>query len=121
MTGNECELIATKKLAQELTSFLIVVKTGSGRKNAQFGRVWRETESREQQAQNVSHFGSGSAAVRMKFIDDQKEHSFGMVWLSQPLPCLFKDVTLNSAHQHNIQHRVIGNQNIRRRLLHIPA
>jgi len=55
----------------------------------------------------------------VQLIDDQMED---VPWiLSEPLHRSFKDRSLGATHQHDVQHRVVGDEDVRRVILHVPA
>jgi hypothetical protein len=41
--------------------------------------------------------------------------------LLEPLPRLVEDHRLDTAHQHDVQHRVVGDEDVRWVILHVPA
>ena len=55
----------------------------------------------------------------MKFVNDQVE-DIGAVGV-EPRPRRVEDGALDVTHQHDIQHAVVGDQDVGRRLLHIEA
>ena len=54
----------------------------------------------------------------MKLIHNEIEQP--VLSVGEPLPGLIKDRRLDDPHQHDVEHRVVGDQNIRRRILHVP-
>ena len=57
----------------------------------------------------------------MQLVNDQRELPFGMTGFMEPLSGLFEDVPLDFSHQHDVEHRIIGNENVRRRVLDVPT
>ncbi len=101
----------------------VVVPTGlqggGGCEHTQLLGVLVEAEAVAEVAQQVGHLGAGRAAVHVEFVEDQGEA--GVRGLLQPLPRGAEDVLLLLAEQHDVQHRVVGDHDVRRRCLHVPA
>ena len=55
----------------------------------------------------------------MEFVDDQRE--VVVRGRFQPRACLLEEVGLQLAHQHHVEHGYVGDEDVRRRLEHVPA
>jgi hypothetical protein len=55
----------------------------------------------------------------MQFVYDKVKYAAGVA--SQPQTRLFKDRRLHAAHEHDIEHGIIRDQDIRRLCLHAPT
>lgn len=92
---------------------------GGSSEHTQLVGVLVETETVAEVAQQVGHLGAGRAAVHVKFVEDEGEARAG--GLLQPLPRGVEDVLLLFAEQHDVQHRVVGDHDVGRCGLHVPA
>ena len=72
-----------------------------------------------QDPEDVRHLCPRGPAVGVKLVDDQVE-DIGAVGV-EPRPRRVEDGALDVTHQHDIQHAVVGDQDVGRRLLHIEA
>src|SRR5262249_16880994 len=73
----------------------------------------------EEYPDQVSDFSSRCTTVCVKFIDHEMKQSGAVSF--KPLTCEIKKWNFHAAHQHDVQHRVVRNEDVRRRILHIPA
>ena len=60
--------------------------------------------------QEESNLGSGSASVEMRLVDDEKEPFLGV--LGEPLPSAIKDWSFQRPHEHVLEHRVVGDEQV---------
>src|SRR6266446_3378269 len=81
--------------------------------------VGGETEAAEKQSEDVRDFGPWCASVGVQLIDDEAKLACGFLRrpraervVCQPAPRLREDVGLDRSHQHNVEHRVISNEDI---------
>ena len=71
----------------------------------------------QEKAQQVGDFGACCAPVQVQFVEHEVKQTSVML---QPLPGRFEDVVVRLPHQHDAQHAVVGDENVRRRILHVP-
>jgi hypothetical protein len=55
----------------------------------------------------------------VKLVDHEVKHMRGI--RCQPLFGLFEDCSLHTSHEHYVEHRVIGDEDVRRMILHVPS
>ena len=68
-------------------------------------------------SKDVSHLSSGCSAVGMKLVDDEVKH-VGRIF--KPAPRSGEYLVFDIAHQHDVQHAVVRDQDVGRSILHIP-
>src|SRR3546814_16100183 len=70
-----------------------------------------------QNPEDVPHLRSGCSAIGMKLVDDEVKH---VGWIFKPAPRRGEYLVLDIAHQHDVQHAVVGDQDVGRSILHVP-
>ena len=89
------------------------------RDDAQLRRVRCQPDPVQKSSQEVTDLRAGGAAVTVKFIDDKVEK---VVFVGrQPSAGGIKDAVLDAPHQHDVQHAVVRDEDVGRRVLHVPA
>jgi hypothetical protein len=71
--------------------------------------LW-DTEAFAQAAKKQANLGSNCAAVEVGFIDHEEE---ALIWMRlKPRPRRVEDWTLEGAHEHVLEHRVVCDEEI---------
>ena len=81
--------------------------------------VGRDPQARSQTAQEERDFRARRAAVQVRLVDDEEELLL-RVGL-QPGPCHVEDRPFQRAHEHVLEHRVVRDEDVRRRGQHLVA
>src|SRR3954469_22755253 len=92
---------------------------GTGGDNSELVRGRREAKSIKKDTNEVRHFCAGCSAVRVQFVDDEVEDVRAI--RLQPTSRLLENLPLDGAHQHDVQHRVVGDQDVGWMVLHVPS
>jgi len=117
--GHDFEAIAApKELLQELLRPVSLVHARGGRQDSELLGRRREAETVEAEAQNVGHFGPRRSPVGVQLVHDKKEDVAGI--LAQPVARLAENHVFDVAHEHDVQHRVVGDEDVGRGILHVP-
>jgi hypothetical protein len=70
-------------------------------------------------SEQIGNLGTRRATVGMKFIDNQMKEV--PIIRREPASRMVENRSLNISHQHDIEHAVVGDEDIRRMILHIPT
>ncbi len=101
--------------------FAVKRKRGARRQNAKLVYLHRivETQTLQKRFDQERHLRSGRTAHKMQFVDD--EEKVGVRIARQPIPRRLEDLVFDLSRQHGAQHRRVGDQDVRRRPLHVPS
>ena len=116
---DNAEVVAPEELAQELPRIIVVVHAGGRGEEGELLGFQRQPQPVQKQTQDVRHFRSRRSAIRVELVHHQKELVGGVGF--QPVARLVEHARLDAPHQHDVQHVVVGYENVGRRILHIPA
>ena len=75
----------------------------------------------QDQSDQVRDFGARRSSVAVKLVDDQGEAAFWESWFMEPPSGLIENGFLELAHEHDVQHAVVRDEDVRRGVLHVPA
>ena len=119
--ANQVEMPVSAKELREvaLRPVFVVAERSAGRENSQLRMFRVQAEPVVQDPEDVRHLRARGPAVGVKFVNDQVE-DVGAVGV-EPSPGHVEDGALDVPHQHDVQHAVVGDQDVGRRLLHIEA
>ena len=69
--------------------------------------------------QDVADLGARRAAIGVQLVDDEMKDVRRIGF--EPLAGQIEDRRLDVPHQHDVQHAVVGDEDVGRRILHVPA
>ena len=110
--------VATEELLQILQPAGVALQRSARRDDSELVGVRGEANPIQQNTQQVGDLGPRRAPVRVQLVYYEKKDVIRR--LGKPRSRLFEDVRFDATHEHDVQHRVVGDQDVGRRVLHIP-
>jgi hypothetical protein len=106
---------STHEPSRELARALTPGEARAGDRDAQLRVTIRpgEVEALQQSTDEQRDLGALSAAIEVRLVEDEEERLVAV--LREPLARLVEDRPLDRPHQHVLEHRVVGDEDVRRR------
>jgi hypothetical protein len=108
---SEAVAVAAEELFEILEPRGAALKRRARRDDTKLIGVRRKTKSIEERTQQICYLRPRRAAVRVQLVHHEMEHA--IVRALQPGAGLIEDGSFDRSHQHDIQHRVIRDQDVR--------
>ena len=94
------------------------IERGAGGNEAHLLRTPDQVQTVKEVAQQIGHLGPRGAAIHVKLVDHHGEHvtAVGV----KPVAGALEEPRIALTQKHDVQHRVVGDQDVRRMHLHVP-
>ena len=103
---------STEELLEVRAATGISLQRGGGSDDPELRRIGGESQSVQEPTQQECHLGPRGPAEGVELVDDEGEHC-GRV-RGEPFLRLLEDLLLMLAHEHHVEHRVVGDEDVGR-------
>src|SRR3990172_1791669 len=115
----EARTLSPKEILEVFATLIATLKRGTGRDEAELFGLRTKSQPIQQHAEQVGHFCSGRAAIGVQLVYDEMKNVAAVG--GKPVARFVEDIRLNAAHQHDVEHRIVSDEQVRWMALHVPA